>query len=299
VEKVICIAVRRLAERLQLKELPQDDRVQYFEGDLQQPSLGLSQDEAVKIFSEVDAVIHNGADTSHLKFYPAVRAANMESTKELVHLCLARRIPIHYISTIGVCLFGKYESFYEVSATSDFPPVDGSHGYIASKWASERLLEGVNKLHGLNIWIHRPSTIIREGADAKTAAAQLDWMNALIVYMRKTKSVPKIKHVRGALDMVYVKNVATDILTSVFENKPKSLSGGVSYVHEVGDIVIPLDGLKEFFEEAGVAVELLSMSDWAARAVASGLHPAVGALIESMDDPDSPNYPRMLRGEAV
>jgi thioester reductase-like protein len=68
VVEIICIAVRRLDERLRSKELPEDDRIQYFEADLEVPRLGLSEKDAVQIFSRVDAVVHNGADTSHLKF---------------------------------------------------------------------------------------------------------------------------------------------------------------------------------------------------------------------------------------
>ncbi|KAF3765311.1 hypothetical protein M406DRAFT_256096 [Cryphonectria parasitica EP155] len=296
VEKVICIATRRLNERLQSGELPKDERVMYFEGDLEQPRLGLSEADAVTIFSEADAVIHNGADTSHLKFYPAIRDANMGSTKYIISLCMDRRIPIHYLSTVGVALFGDYKSFPEVSVAEHYPPTDGSHGYIAAKWASERLLEELQQRHGVNTWIHRPSTIIREGADAANAAAQLDWMNSLVEYMLKTKAVPAMKNLQGALDFVSVEHASSSILQCVFDNKPKT-AGSATYVHQVGDIVIPLDNLKEFVEKRTGAtnVEVLPIHGWATRAVGMGLNRGVAALIESMDDPGQPSYPRMLR----
>lgn len=297
VVEIICIAVRRLDERLRSKELLENDRIQYFEGDLEEPRLGLSEKDAVQIFSRVDAVIHNGADTSHLKFYPEIKAANMGSTKELIHLCMVRKVPIHYLSTVGVALFGNYKFFPEVSVAAHSPPVDGSHGYIAAKWASERMLEELQKEHGVNIWIHRPSTIIREGADAENAAAHLDWMNALVTYMHKTGAVPALRNLRGALDLVYIKNATDSILTSVLENKPKSPSGGASYVHQVGDMVLPLDNLKEFVANAtgAATVDVLPVEEWTARAVAVGLNRGVAALIDSMDDPGQPHYPRMLR----
>lgn len=50
VEKVICIAVRRLQERLDTNQLSQDPRVIYHEGDLRLPLLGLSKLEADRIF---------------------------------------------------------------------------------------------------------------------------------------------------------------------------------------------------------------------------------------------------------
>ncbi|KAL4923299.1 uncharacterized protein BDV17DRAFT_296474 [Aspergillus undulatus] len=293
VAKVICIAIRRLEERV--NELPADDRVQYFAGDLELPRLGLSEKNATEIFSQADVVIHNGADTSHLKFYPKIKAANTGSTKELISLCMARKVPIHYLSTVGVALFGNYKSFPEVSVAEHQPPVDGSHGYVAAKWASERLLEELKKEHGVNVWIHRPSTIIREGADATNAAAQIDWMNALVAYMRKTRAVPVLKNLRGALDFVYVKNAIESILSAVFNNKQT----GVVYTHQVGDIVAPLESLQEFVaKDLGVeaaAVEELPVESWSLRAVEAGLNRGVAALIDSMDDPGQPHYPRMLK----
>lgn len=130
--------------------------------------------------------------------------------------------------------------------------MDGSHGYIAAKWASERMLEAeLQKKHRVNVWIHRPSTIIREGADAENAAAQINWMNAVIAYMRKTKVVPALKNLRDALDLVYVKNATNSILTSVLRTSPSHYQvGGASYVHQVGDMVLPLDNLKKFVANA-------------------------------------------------
>ena len=296
-DEIFCIAVRRLKERLQSKELPENERVRYFEGDLEQPRLGLSEKDAARIFGRADAVIHNGADTSHLKFYPAIKAANTGSTKELIRYCMARKVPMHYLSTVGVALLGGYESFPEVSVAHCAPPVDGSYGYIAAKWASERMLEQLQKQHGVNVWIHRPSTIIREGADAENAAAQLDWMNALVAYMRKTEAVPAMHNLRGALDLVYVQSAVASILGCVFANAPSAPAGGASYVHQVGDIVLPLNRFQEFVAGPSGAegVEVLPVAKWAARAVDMGLNRGVAALIESMDEPGQPHYPRMLR----
>jgi thioester reductase-like protein len=296
ITEIICIAVRSLDKRLASNQLPSNTRIKYFPGDLESPRLGLSETDAVEIFSRADAVIHNGADTSHLKFYPEIKAANMGSTRELISFCIPRKVPIHYLSTVGVALFGNYKAFPEISAANHRPPIDGSHGYVAAKWASERLLEEVQDKHGVNVWIHRPSTLIREGADAEDAAAQTDWMNALVAYMRRTQAVPILKNLRGALDLVYVRNATESILTAVLENKPK-VDGDASYLHQVGDLVIPLDRLSDFVHKDTEAkkVEELPVEEWTARAVELGLNRGVAALIDSMDDPGQPHYPRMLK----
>lgn len=295
-EKIICLAVRQLGQRLKAQHLPKDNRVVYYEGDLSEPRLGLSKDDARAVFAAADAIIHNGADTSHLKFYPAVRAANVGSTRELVKMALPRRIPIHYVSSVGAALFQMVDVVRPVSAAAACPPGDGSHGYMASKWTCERLLERVNAKYGLGAWIHRPSTIVREGEDAEGEKAQKDWVNALLAYVRTMKAAPRVKHIRGALDLVHVQSVCVELARHVFgEARPK---GAVAYVHEVGDVVLPLDRLNEVGRSAGSGkvAEMIPMEDWIDKAVAAGLHPGVAALIEAMDTPGTPDYPRLERG---
>ncbi|KAL5052317.1 hypothetical protein BDW71DRAFT_202434 [Aspergillus fruticulosus] len=300
IREIICLATRQLTKRLSTGELPTNPKVTYHAGDLSHPLLGLSQDEAISIFSRADALIHNGADTSHLKSYQTIKAANADSTRSLVALCAARAVPIHYISTVGVSLFANppVPSFPPISAAAYTPPLDGSHGYIAAKWASERMLETLAREHGVKVWIHRPSTIIREGAAARNAAAALDWMNALVEYMVRLRAVPGLVNLRGALDLVSLKRVGGEILRRVMGNQIDG-GDGVEYVHEVGDVVIPLDAMDKFVRErvggSHVQVGVVSVAEWAGRAVQAGLNKGIAALIESMDDPGQPHYPRMLR----
>lgn len=140
VRRIICIAVRWLTQRLATGELPLDERVSYFSGDLTAPRLGLTEEDAATIFDSVDTVIHNGADTSHVKYYQALRAANVDSTRWLARLCLRRRIPLHYLSSVIVSLVSplKDDILAPASLTTQqeeqhqqstvTPPPDGSHG---------------------------------------------------------------------------------------------------------------------------------------------------------------------------
>ncbi|KAI8228717.1 hypothetical protein K4K57_007678 [Colletotrichum sp. SAR 10_99] len=178
IRKIICIAVRRLPERLETKRLPPSGgRVIYHEGDLSQSDFGLREKEWADIFSEVDAVIHNGSDTSHLKFYSALRQANVESTRKL-----------------------------------------------------------------------RPSTIIREGDDAETDEAGLDWVNSLLYYSHKTRSVPRVDYNAGAFDLVYVETCCNDIVRELLRNAaqdPPKTDKGITFVNNVGDVVIPMTNMSE------------------------------------------------------
>lgn len=345
---VFCIAVRQLVTKNQeqfLSLFPNDiieattsNRVIFYAGDLSLPRLGLSASDYASVFAAADAIIHAGADTSHLKSYAALRHANVDSTGELAQLSLQRKVPLHFVSSAGVGLFsmnGELELL--PTKAPGIPPSslaadgDGTQGvlahsgYTASKWVCERLLEHTSAMHNLPVWIHRPSTIIRQGQDTQGKRARLDWLNQLVLYAREMGVVPEVKHVTGALDLVYVQTVCEQITQCVLGDRQYSGESGteravVSYVHEAGDIVIPLHLLERLLEldldgpltksdpegsqqktdrsieKAGLTdngCQKLPMAEWAERAVGRGLHPAVATLIEAMDQPDTPVFPRI------
>jgi nucleoside-diphosphate-sugar epimerase len=304
IEKIICIAVRQLSARLANGSLPPpSDRITYYEGDLSAPRLGLSEADEKTIFDAADAVIHNGSDTSHLKYYSAIRATNVDSTRHLIRLCVRRMIPLHYISSAGVALFAGLDSFPEISATAPgnaLPPPDGAHGYMCGKWVCERMLERVHAETGLPVWIQRPSTIVREGKDAEGDRAGMYWVNALVHYVHEIKAVPRVERNKGCFDLVYVRSVCEDVLRGLLSAGKKGGDGkgsGITYVNNVGDVVIPMHLMAEIARQKGreEPYEVVPMEEWMRRAIAAGLHPAVAALIETFDEPGAASYPRLLK----
>ncbi|KAF9872525.1 hypothetical protein CkaCkLH20_10022 [Colletotrichum karsti] len=303
VRKIICVAVRRLPERLETKRLPSaGGRVVYHEGDLSQSRFGLREDEWADIFGEVDAVIHNGSDTSHLKYYSALRQANVESTRQLVGACLRRMVPFHYVSSAGVALFAGLEAFPPTSCTGTgkTPPADGAHGYMCGKWTCERMLERLMERHPqLRVVVQRPSTIIREGDDAETDEAGLDWVNSLLHYAHKTRTVPRVEYNAGAFDLVSIETCCDDVIRELLRDTvkcPAKTDKGITFVNNVGDIIIPMSGMAEIgLRQTGKKYDVLPMEQWTRAVVAAGMHPAVAALIETFDEPGVDKYPRLLR----
>ncbi|KAI1755490.1 putative polyketide synthase [Xylaria castorea] len=301
VEKVICLAIRSLALRLKQNTLPQDPRVFYYKGDLTDSLLGLSDQEAEEIFAEADVVVHNASDTSHLKHYVDVQAANVGSTVALARLCLRRQIPFHYISSAGLGIY------HEKSSTAGFPPgpvvvppekiPDGLFGYACGKYVCERFLERMSAEYAMRIVIHRPSTIIREGKDAVGDMAEKDWINAFLVHVKKLRAVPTMEREDGALDLVNVRNVCEDISRQLFASDLRPGHGAsVTYVHEVGDEVIPLDTLANLgVEDQGAPYDIVPRAEWMTRAISAGLHPGVAALIDDMAE-GGEEYPKLLKG---
>ncbi|KAI3336108.1 male sterility protein-domain-containing protein [Ustulina deusta] len=303
VEKVICLAVWSLSSRLQHGRLPRSPRVVYYEGDLGQPLLGLSEEEAALIFDETDAVIHNRSDTSHLKHYVYLRISNVDSTAVIAQFCIPRRIPLHYVSSAGVGIF------HEKSATEGFPPgpvrpapdwkSDGSFGCICGKWVCERLLERTSQMYGLHVCIHRPSTILREGDDAIGEEADKDWVNTLLAFVRRLKAAPTVDRNPGTLDLVYVKTVCEAMIEKGFKGTAQG-EGIVAFVHEVGDKLVPLSGLHDIGldESQRAPFAVLPLDEWMAKAVLAGMYPGVAVLISEMVDTGK-EYPKLLKSDGA
>lgn len=294
VKTIHCIAVR---QSLLYDPIFESTKVEIHKGDLTFPRLGLSEEDAARLFDEADAVLHNAAEVSHLKSFFTLRQANLGSTKELVRLCLPHRIPFHYVSTAGVDLFSNKEVFEETTIAPYLPPLDGSDGYTASKWASERYLENVNERFHLPVWIHRPSNIAREDIP------ELDLLQNLLKYSRIMNAVPLCRHVRGALDIVSVSHVAKDILQEL-DSHVTGPAGSVKYLHLSGDLEIPLHELKAFLDkETDGDCAILSMTEWAQRAKSTGLNALVAAFFENVEaTKELVFFPRLVRnrlGESV
>ncbi|KAI0179682.1 hypothetical protein GGR52DRAFT_587215 [Hypoxylon sp. FL1284] len=180
VERVHCVGVRAVGNR---HDIAGSDKISLHEGDLALPRLGLSENDAELIFSEADAIIHNGADMSYAKTYASLRACNLQSTKELVGMSARHTIPFHYMSTLSVGHVildaeiamnedsqGAAQVVFGPVSVAAYQPVDAAsaagqavkvaQGYIASKWASERFLERLHEqFPDWPVYIHRPSLI--------------------------------------------------------------------------------------------------------------------------------------------
>ncbi|EAW09117.1 putative hybrid NRPS/PKS enzyme [Aspergillus clavatus NRRL 1] len=268
VQKIHCVAVRR-----DPSSLPDDfksPKVVLHRGDLTLPQLGLTDRAATEIFAEADAVIHNGADVSFMKTYQSLKQANLEATKELVRLSAPHRLSFHYISSASVTRLAGQESF-DQSSVSAFPP-SAEDGYVASKWASERYLEKVSDQCGLPIWIHRPSSIVGEGAP------DTDMMASLLGYSRTLRAIPQTDGWTGWLDFVSADRVAMQIADEVYEDY--SWPGTVKYLYEAGDREIPLSDLRGVLErETGESFESIPLEEWVLRAEGQGLHPLLGEYL--------------------
>lgn len=277
VARVYCAAIRPGVPG-ELRQLGVDSpKIVRHSGDLALPHLGMSQEETSDLFNNVDIIIHNGAEVSHMKNYRSLRAANFLSTIELARLAIPRRIPIHYISTGGVARLSGAAVQPESSLAAFQPPVDGSDGYVASKWASEVFLEKVHRRYPGHIWIHRPSSITGDNVP------DLDVVHSVLKFSKLMKAVPDLTGSSGAFNFIHVDTVSNDIARCVvasIDRKVKASDNALVYVHQSGETIVPVDQLKGYLEgSAAGSFRVLPLEEWVTGALQSGLDEVLGSFL--------------------
>nr|ALQ32967.1 putative polyketide synthase [Fusarium sp. NRRL 25184] len=267
VSKVHCVAIRSSSKKND--PVFSSGRVVCYPGDLSLPRLGLSEHQFDQLAKTADRIIHNGADVSLLKTYHTLRKSNVTPTKGLGRLALKRRIPVHFVSTGGVVNLTGQDGLYEVSVADFKPPTDGSDGYVATKWASEHILESFARHFTLPVWIHRPANIT--GANAPKA----DLMQNIFHYSVKTSSLPDLTSWKGYFDFVPVETVAEDIVSSIHETQDRMV-----YRHHCGAQKISVGNLAYYLKAEHGAIETVSLEEWLERAKNAGLDGVTAAMVE-------------------
>ncbi|KAJ2992168.1 hypothetical protein NUW58_g2256 [Xylaria curta] len=247
VKRVHCVAVRDIARR-NVKEMMRNDKVSVNGGDLGLPRLGLSEKEAQAMMSEVDFIIHNGADTSLMKTYSTLYAQNVQSTKQLAEMSAGagRMVPIHYISTLSVGSIIAAAApdrdafmFNPVSVGAHTPQlsITGAsrvgRGYVASKWASEVFLERLNT-HFNESWpvhIHRPSLI--ELLPGTGPGSEL--IHNVRYYSSRLSAVPMLDpgRLQGAIDLVPLQTVVDAVIGMISRAPSPSFAPPGQWLTEV------------------------------------------------------------------
>lgn len=118
-------------------------RIVALPGDLAQPHFALSEETFELLTKKIDVIYHNGAAVNFLYPYEFLKAANVDSVKEVLRLAKAKKLkPIHYISTLGV--FASLHLKRSIAVVNEDQPVDFGDqlfmGYPETKWVAEKLL---------------------------------------------------------------------------------------------------------------------------------------------------------------
>lgn len=250
IQTIHCIAVRASAESDAQSRLPlfSSPKVVVHEGDLSSAQLGLDQEMIDYFTANVDLIIHSGARRSFWDSYYELRGTNVLSTKELVRIATPRKIPIQFLSTSGVLLLNKsIDGELEASVRDFKPPNAGEEGYVASKWASEVLLENVARELDIPVRIHRFTPRTKPNEKQTSLAALED----LIESTTKLGAIPERSTWAGRFDVVHTKELAQRMIT-LATNDISSKSRGhgrVMFNHHPGEAYLSPTELFDFLEE--------------------------------------------------
>ncbi|WP_198670661.1 non-ribosomal peptide synthetase [Oceanicella sp. SM1341] len=149
---------------------PLPGRVTAIEGDLAAPGLGLDA-EARRLAASADTIFHNGAQVHHLMPYGALRAANVEGTREVLALaCAGAGRPLHHVSSLSVLPAAAEGRIAEDAALAGFPAPPG--GYNRTKWVAEQLVSEAGR-RGLPVTVYRPGAVSGDSRSGAFNAADI------------------------------------------------------------------------------------------------------------------------------
>ncbi|KAH8667031.1 hypothetical protein BX600DRAFT_380683 [Xylariales sp. PMI_506] len=207
VATIHCIAVRERGPNDQPRNLPLVDKITWHQGDLSMPLLGLEQTVFESLAAKADVIIHLGAARSIWDNYHVLRASNVHPTRELVKLASLRRVPIHFISTIGASLTNPATA--TIVPASPAPSADGADGYVVSKWASERILARAAESLGV------PSAVYRFVPASEPEPAPKRLLDELARFVGTSGCVPDPSGWAGRLYMTPAEEVSRRLSAAV------------------------------------------------------------------------------------
>ncbi|KAH6980325.1 male sterility protein-domain-containing protein [Fusarium venenatum] len=177
-----------------------DSKVKITQSDLTEHNLGIPKSKFSQLATEVDVIIHCAANRSFWDRYEALKADNLDSTKELVKFVVSsgRAIPLHFMSSGAVV---KYSNGLT-------PPADGGDGYVATKWASEAFLKQAVNSIGLPVFSHRP---VECESVHQSEEEDMSIVNELMQIVKLLECRPSFDGVGGFVDVMPVSEVVEAI----------------------------------------------------------------------------------------
>lgn len=141
-----------------------EERIVPIPGDLAKPLLGLDEEIFKMLATEIDAILHNGAEVNLVKPYSALKSANVLGTQEVLRLAVTNGLaktrvkPVHYVSTNGV--FPSSFGGQRLLETADLTEISDEleNGYAQSKWVAEQMCHEAAQ-RGLPVSILRPGNM--------------------------------------------------------------------------------------------------------------------------------------------
>ncbi|KUI61972.1 Polyketide synthase-nonribosomal peptide synthetase [Cytospora mali] len=276
VAKIHCVAVRDKPTRA----APTGPKFVVHPGDMSEPFLGMDEEEFNQLTEEIDLIVHSGANRSFFDYFQLLKGSNYTSTRSVVCLAAARKIPVHFISSGGVLNLDADESgnndaiTHPATAVQAQPPKDGSEGYVSSKWASEKHLEKAASQLGIPVTIHR---VVPAGDGAEPTEAMFeDLVSQFKEITKKIQLLPSQSGWEGAFDLIQVEDLAQRIVSASVDCATTAAPAPTSeatYVHHRCEMRVEMADVLPMVEQSGYKdkYDTLPAHKWIGRAKLEGL----------------------------
>jgi hybrid polyketide synthase/nonribosomal peptide synthetase ACE1 len=212
IKRIHCVAVRENGEP---RTIHSSHKIIPHTGDLTMPFLGLSEGTFASLSRDVDIIFHLGASRSFWDSYHLLKPVNVNPTKELVKMAAARKIPVHYISTMAT-LPRREES----EATFE-PPADGSDGYVASRWVSEGILQRAAGELGVPSRVYR---FLPFGDGVVPSALAQSVLDEFLQFVDVSGKLPDMEGWEGRLDLIEADQAARWLCESLLKAITETVS---------------------------------------------------------------------------
>ena len=273
--KIHCVAIRQSGDEPRRSPITSDKIVLHY-GDFTLPRFGLSAESFDTLAQEADVVLHSGANRAFWDQYHLLKDINFAPTKELARLAAVRNTPIHFISSGGVLDLADSDAGVNILSVREFkPPVDGSMGYIASKWASEVYLENLSNALNIPVHIHRVTPA------AETSEPTEEMLEEFGRVAMEMKALPMQGGWGGCFDLIKVETLAKKI-SSAAVARASSTTQSAQFYHYPAEMRLRLgDVMDEMEEHTEITAdwERLQPEIWVGEAKKAGL----GYHLASMD----------------
>ncbi len=149
-------------------------RVVPLAGDLAHPSFGLEPDLVDTLARDVELIWHNGSLVNFLAAYPALHAANVLGTREVLRLaCRGRVKPVIYVSSLDVIAAAAHAAGGTVTEDEPLGDCRGLQGgYPQSKWVAEKLVRAAGE-RGLPVCVMRPGLVTGDSRTGRGGGGDL------------------------------------------------------------------------------------------------------------------------------
>ncbi|MFW2372414.1 MAG: amino acid adenylation domain-containing protein [Gammaproteobacteria bacterium] len=257
--QVICLArsvagtepMTRIKNAMQSQGLPYseyEDRIEVFAADMEAPALGLATEQISYLQNHIDAIWHNAANTSVMRNYQSMKAANVSATRELLKIAAKRIVPFHFVSTISVAAPASIAS----ELKEEYLPWHSAlaDGYQQSKWASENLLQ-VAAERGYPVNVYRLSRVSGHSENGYFNSKDLVW-NILRASL--------VNRVFPTLDIMEPWTPVDSVTQAMVNISLKSELNGVFNL--TPETLISLNEMFIWLMEYGYELQALNMDQW-------------------------------------